>query len=117
MARHPHRLPQEHYIGFRTHFLTASTHLRHFAFDDAEVANAVGEHLCRASRKHGFADIAHTFMRDHVHVLVAGERPDSNFIKSLNLWRQLSGFYYRQRTGHCLWDEGYWDYTLRDGDA
>ena len=56
-------------------------------------------------------------MRDHVHVLVAGERSDANFIKWLKLWRQLSGFYYRQRTGHFLWDEGYWDYTLRDGDA
>ena len=56
-------------------------------------------------------------MRDHVHVLVAGERPDSNFIKWVHLWRQLSGFYYRRRTGHFLWGEGYWDYTLRDGDA
>jgi hypothetical protein len=29
----------------------------------------------------------------------------------------LSGFYWRQRTGNFLWEEGYWDYTLRDDDS
>jgi REP element-mobilizing transposase RayT len=69
------------------------------------------------SRKHGFADIAHILMPDHVHALVEGERDDSDFIKWLDLWRQLSGFFWRRRTGNYLWQEGYWDYTLRDDDS
>ena len=117
MARHPHRLPRDHYIGRYTYFLTASTYQRLPFFKDAELATAAGAHLLRAARKHGFADIAHVFMSDHVHTLVEGERDDSDFIKWLDLWRQLSGFYWKQRTGNFLWEEGYWDYTLRTEDS
>ena len=41
----------------------------------------------------------------------------SDFIKWLDLWRQLTGFYRRKRTARFLWEEGYWDYTLRDDDS
>jgi putative transposase len=117
MARHPYRLPREHYIGRNTYFLTASTYRRHEAFRGSELVSASCDRFLRASRTHGFADIAHTYMPDHVHALVEGQRDDSDFIKWLDLWRQLTGFYWRQRTGEFLWEEGYWDYTLRDDDA
>ena len=42
---------------------------------------------------------------------------DSDFLKWLDLWRQLTGFYDRSRTGNYLWQEGYWDYTLRDQES
>ena len=104
-------------MGRFTYFLTSSTYQRRPFFEDAELANAAGDHLLRAARKHGFADTAHVFMPDHVHVLIEGERSNSDFIKWLNLWRQLSGFYWRQRTANYLWGEGYWDYTLRTEDS
>ena len=104
-------------FGRYTYFPTASTYQRRPVFKDIELGRVVGEHLLRSSEKHGFANIANIFMPDHVHTLVEGERPDSDFIKWLNLWRQLSGFYWRQRTGNFLWEEGYWDYTLRDDDS
>ena len=81
------------------------------------MGRVVIDHLLRAAAKHGFADIAHVVMPDHVHSLLEGERADSDFIKCLDLWRQLSGFYWRQRTGQRLWQEGYWDYTLRNDDG
>jgi putative transposase len=56
-------------------------------------------------------------MPDHVHVLVEAERPDADLVKWLGLWRQLSGFWERRRTGQYLWQEGYWDYTLRDDES
>jgi REP element-mobilizing transposase RayT len=56
-------------------------------------------------------------MPDHVHALVEGLRPDSDFLMWLGLWRQLTGFYERRETGNDLWQEGYWDYTLRDQES
>jgi REP element-mobilizing transposase RayT len=56
-------------------------------------------------------------MPDHVHALVRGVREDSDFLKWLDLWRQLSGFWWQSRHHTPLWQEGYWDYTLRDDDA
>jgi REP element-mobilizing transposase RayT len=117
MARHPHRLPRAHYIGRYTYFLTASTHRKLEVFRDAQLVAACRDRFLRASSKHRFANIAHTYMPDHVHALVEGQRGDSDFIKWLDLWRQLTGFYWRERSGQFLWEEGYWDYTLRDDDA
>ena len=114
MALHPHRLSPEHYRGRFTHFLTACTYQRRPLFRQADLATAATDHLMRACRQHGFADIAHTLMPDHVHVLVEGLRLDSDFIKWLDLWRQLCGYWHKRRGRDELWQEGYWDYTLRD---
>ena len=56
-------------------------------------------------------------MPDHLHVLVEGTREDSDFLKWLALFRQLSAYCEKRRSGRMLWQEGYWDYTLRDNTA
>ena len=117
MARHPHRLQRRRYIGAYTHFLTACVYDRQEAFRDHELALETTEQLLLTCRKHGFAVFAHTLMPDHVHVLFQGLRQDSDFLKCLNRWRQLSGYWHRQKTGRYLWQEGYWDFTLRDDDS
>ena len=71
----------------------------------------------RASRKHGFEVIAYILMPDHLHVLVKGLHKDSDFLKWLALFRQLSAYWEKRRSGEELWQEGYWDYTLRDDSA
>ena len=116
MANHPHKLPRDHYVGRRKHFLTACTYFRRELFRDPVLAAMATQHLLRACRKHGFVVIAYTLMPDHVHVLVEGVREDSDFLKWLELWRQLSGFWMMQQAREPLWQEGYWDYTLRDDD-
>lgn len=61
--------------------------------------------------------IAYTPMPDHVHVLLQGVRDDSDFLKWLNLWRQLTGYWHKRHRQRPLWQEGYWDYTLRDDES
>jgi len=117
MARHPHRLDGSHYLGFQSHFLTAGTYRRRPAFTSATVCKVVIEQLFQSSSKHGFEVVAYCLMPDHAHVLVAGQRPDADFVKWVSLWRQLSGFRERQRSGQFLWQEGYWDHTLRDDES
>ena len=55
-------------------------------------------------------------MPDHAHVLGAATALDADFVKWVNLWRQLSGFAWSRQRGEALWQEGYWDYTLRDDE-
>ena len=117
MANHPHRLPREHYRGKRTHFLTACTYFRRELFRDPGACRLLIDQLMRASRKHWFELIAYVVMMDHIHVLVDGMRDDSDFHKWLDLFRQLSAYWEKRRSGSVLWQEGYWDYTLRDQDA
>ena len=117
MARHPYRLQADQYRGLYCYFLTASTCRRRAAFLDPDLCAAATTQLFESTLKHGFAVIAYCLMPDHVHVLVMAERPDADFVKWLGLWRQLSGFWERRRTGQYLWQEGYWDYTLRDDES
>ena len=117
MANHPHRLAHSHYRGLYAHFLTASTYDRRPAFTDPSLCAPVTAQLLQSAAKHGFAVFAYCLMPDHVHVLVEAERADADFVKWAHLWRQLSGFWERQRTGRYLWQEGYWDHTLRDDES
>lgn len=117
MANHPHKLPREHYLGRRTHFLSACTHFRHEVFRDPANCAITTAQLMRASRKHGFATIAYVLMPDHIHALMEGIRDDSDFLKWLDLFRQLAAYSVKRRSGVLLWQEGFWDYTLRDGDS
>ena len=55
--------------------------------------------LLNASKKHRFEIIAYTLMPDHIHGLLEGMRNDSDFISWLDLWRQLSGFWEKRRSG------------------
>ena len=57
------------------------------------------------------------FMPDHVHVLVEGRRADADFLKWRDLFRQLTGYSEKQRTGKPLWQKGCWDYTVRSDEA
>jgi REP element-mobilizing transposase RayT len=117
MASHPNKLPRAHYIGRRTYFLSACTHFRRELFRHPAACHLVVDQLMRASRKHQFAVIAYVVMPDHIHVLVEGMSATSDFIKWLDLFKQLSSYYEKRRSGVKLWQEGYWDYTLRDDDS
>jgi len=52
-------------------------------------------------------------MQDHAHALVTGRRQDSDFMKWIKHWRQMTSYEFKQRTGRPLWQEDYWDKTLR----
>ena len=41
----------------------------------------------------------------------------SDFLKWVDLFRQLSSYWAKRRCGTQLWQEGYWDYTLRADDS
>lgn len=56
-------------------------------------------------------------MPDHHHSLVEGMSDSSDFIKWRDLFRQLSGYAEKRRSGQRLWQEGCWDYTLRGNDT
>ena len=117
MARHPHRLSSDQYRGFSCYFLTASTYRRRTAFLDPRLCGVATKQLLQSATKHGFEVTAYCLMPDHVHVLTSAERPNADFVKWLHSWRQLSGYWERRRTGLYLWQEGYWDYTLRDDES
>ena len=116
MARRPPRLPDFDYTGIHSYFLTASTHQRQKAFAVPQFATPAAEQLLRLAQSHRFAVHAYCLMPDHVHVLIAAQATSANARTFFNQWRQWTGFKWKQLRGFQLWQNGYWDYVLRQDE-
>ena len=64
----------------------------------------------------GFAVLAYCVMPDHVHMLLEGTRDDADLVGAVHAWKQRTAFSWKQRTGTRLWQKGFHDRVLRDGD-
>jgi putative transposase len=63
-----------------------------------------------------FQLLAYCFMPDHVHLLVEGRSERANLCHFAKLAKQRSGSTHSRRAGCSLWQEGYHDRVLRDGE-
>ncbi len=63
-----------------------------------------------------FAIIAYCFMPDHLHLLLAGDETSSlkDFMK---IFKQRSGFYFKQERNAPLWQPSYYDHILRQEES
>jgi REP element-mobilizing transposase RayT len=55
-------------------------------------------------------------MEDHVHILLEGVTPSSQFTSTMTLVRQVTAMTFRRLTGCRLWQEGYYERVLRAKD-
>lgn len=55
-------------------------------------------------------------MPDHVHVLLSAVTDSAEPLRCFEAWKQWTGYHWRQACGDHLWQQGYWDYVLRDDD-
>ena len=56
-------------------------------------------------------------MPDHVHALVSTLAVDADFHRFIRTAKQRSGFEFRRRTGHRLWQDSFFDRTVRDDES
>ncbi len=110
------RLPAFSYVGQYRYLLTIRTNQSVPVFKDGErVAFALLQLLQCASRG-AFAIHAYCFMPDHVHVVMEGLTEGSNFMETVRLWKQRTGFDAKLRFGRHLWQRGFHDRVMRVDD-
>lgn len=51
-------------------------------------------------------------MPDHVHFLIESDS-GRNVLQIIKLYKQITGFAYKQRTGQALWQKSWFDHVLR----
>ncbi len=116
MHRRPPRLSGFSYVGAHAYFLTACTYRRHPAFHDADAAACARDQLLHLSQAGGFAVPAYCLMPDHAHVLLEAQSASADARRFMVRWRQQIGFWWRRRHASPLWQEGYWDWVLREDE-
>ncbi len=105
------RLATFEYMGPYAYSLTLTTQTRHAAFTSRVVAECLQD-LSQAAARHGFEILAYCFMPDHLHLLVRGS--DGSPLKAfVSLFKQRSGYRYRQQMHRPLWQRSFYDHVLR----
>jgi len=112
----PKRLSKFDYIGRARYFLTFCTYERQKVFTDDEVVKTTLEQFRRTASIEKFAILAYCLMPDHAHLLVEGTEATSDLKRFAKMAKQRSGGVHRRRCGQRLWQEGYFERVLRDGD-
>jgi putative transposase len=113
----PRRLRGFSYKGQYRYFVTICTYGRVPVFEEPTHASWVMTQIQQLFSPRHFAVIAFSVMPDHVHLLLEGLTTDADLKATMHSWKQRTGFAWSRSSGGRLWQEGYYDYVLRDYDS
>ena len=112
MAR-PRRLEGFDYRGAYAYALTFCTHRRDQLFVGPRVIRIVAAEITRTAGERHFVALACVFMPDHLHLLVQGKHEDARLTSFVKVCRQRSSLRARAAGFLRLWQDGYYERTLR----
>jgi len=114
MRRHPRRLDPDDYCGYRAYSLTICTHNRSRPFTNAETVGTTVLQILHVAGEQHVEVLAYCVMPDHTHLIVLAHAADTDLREFVRLAKQRSGYAFRQATGRRLWQESYFDRTVRN---
>jgi putative transposase len=85
-------------------------------FASSAAVSVVRHEFLRTAQEYAFAVVAYCFMPDHLHALVFGITPHSDFRLFMAAFRGRSSRVCRSACGVRVWQRGYYDRVLRDHD-
>jgi putative transposase len=115
-TKYPKHLDSPLYQGPQRYFLTFCADNRHLVFADFDAVALVLSQISRAADEEEFAVIAYCFMPDHLHLLVEGQRDDSDCLRFIKAAKQYAGFHYNQRYHRRLWQRYGYEHILRNDE-
>ena len=107
------RLADFSYTGFYKYFVTIVCNGKKPAFTEENIVKESLDLLKDISLSYGFSIWAYCFMPEHLHLLIEGQKEDSNLKKFIPMLKQKMSYIYRKKTGEKLWQENYYERVLR----
>jgi putative transposase len=101
------------YRGACVYALTYCTHRRRPLFVQPRVIRVVAGEITRTAGEQRFVVLACVFMSDHLHLLVQGQQEDAHLTSFAKVSRQRSSLNVRAAGVVRLWQDGYYERTLR----
>ena len=112
----PRRLDDFDYLGPNLYSLTFCTRDRQRVFTSDDVVQATLDQILLTAREQEMEILVYCFMPDHLHLLVEGRSQFADLKEFAKLAKQRSGWRYSRAHGKRLWQEGYYEHVLRDGE-
>jgi putative transposase len=82
-------------------------------FTDRSLGRHCVQHLRHTADRLGFRLLAFSLMPDHLHALVLGRHDAADLIRFVQRFKQVTAFDLRRETGLRLWQQSFYDHTLR----
>ena len=111
---YPRHLENFDYIGMHRYSLTFCTEDRAIRFKAAAVVELVHAQILRAAIEQGFEITVYCYMPDHLHLLVRGTYEGAEGLTFISRAKQYSGFHYKERFKHRLWQRYGYEHVVRD---
>ena len=111
---YPKHLPDFPYVGKHSYALEFTTENRALLLKEDAAIDLVVEQFLRAATERGFAIVTYCLMPDHAHLVVDGERDDSDCLSFIKLAKQYAAYYYKQSFGRRLWQRYGYERFIRD---
>jgi putative transposase len=115
--RKPNRLGDECYLGRRAYFLTLCTAERRELLTRAEFVGGLVSLLRSTCTSQGFNGYAYCFMPDHLHLVATGQSDSASLPRFLQAFKSLGARESWKHSIEHLWQKGFYDHVLRDGDS
>jgi putative transposase len=112
----PPRVQGFSYLGYQRYFVTLTTHQRAKFFGDRTHAGTLSAQIPAFFGQRGFEVLAYCVMPDHMHLLLEGTTQDADLREVIRAWKQRTGYDWKTRTGTHLWQPGFHDRVMREGD-
>ncbi|TKJ40894.1 transposase [candidate division TA06 bacterium B3_TA06] len=100
------------YKGQYAYSITICIHNKSPIFKDEKVVNDILETLHSVCSQAKFSILAYCFMPDHLHLLLGGGE-DTDFVKMMKSFKQITSYRFKNSYGKLLWQRGYYDHILR----
>ena len=111
-----HRLPAELYVGNKTVAFTICVKGNEKFFVTDEIFILFEKELLNSLQGYKCSAQVYLFMPDHVHLIVSGNRKDSNVKKSIELFKQKTGYWLSQNLPKFKWQKDYYDHIIRNDE-
>ncbi len=111
---YPKHMDNFPYVGKVSYSLEFTTDQRAPLLVNPDALNLAVSQILRAARERGFTVVAYCVMPDHAHLVIDGERGDSDCLAFIKAAKQYSGYYFKQAYQRRLWQRYGYERFIRD---
>ena len=111
-----HRLNKEFYTGEKIVSFTMCIKNMEKVFINENIFLIFRDILKEVIVKGECEAVIYLFMPDHLHLILQGTGKDSEVIKSADLFKQKTGYWFGQNMGCSKWQKDYYDHIIRSNE-
>ena len=115
--KRPRLSEKDFYFGYGRYFITICTFNKEKVFVYPSIVDSAVKYLSRIAAIRAFSVIAYSFMPDHLHLLLSGEKENCDLIKFVSSFKQHSGYNFAKVHKRRLWGTSFYDHVLRNEDS